>query len=96
VTLQSARAVHRPVTPTASQKYVLLAPPSATARPASVQSLASSTPAAGNQLMRTMTPTSSTTAAAAAAAAATTTKLVVVTVDSVTDSLVTTSSGTLE
>lgn len=93
MTLQSARAVHRPVTPTASQKYVLLAPPSATARPASVQSLASSTPAAGNQLMRTMTPTSSTTAAAAAA---TTTKLVVVTVDSVTDSLVTTSSGTLE
>ena len=73
VTVQSQRAaVHRPVTPTASQKYVLVAPPqSATAgRAGATQPLASST----STVMRMMTPTCS--------AAAAPTKLVVVTVHS--------------
>ena len=50
--MQSQRGIHRPLTPTASQKYVVLAPPSPASR---------SGPAAGSQLMRMMSPAAATT-----------------------------------
>ena len=83
VTLAPQRPIHRPMTPSSSQKFVVMATPPPPSAGASAQSLASSTPGTlgtpGNQVMRIMPPTST-------VAAATTPKHVVVSFHSSTDS----------